>query len=328
MFAVICEHHLASPDVRLTVAEIGTRCGLTRVPAQRHLSHLVKHKRVKADGRTPVAGATVTQGGEVPDDATPLQWAVNVTAPDRTCGKFLRVLAGQGWSGQLGPADIAAAAGASLRTWKGHRPHLVGARLVEFFPVTVLARDGRHRIRQADRFRLSSGVVVAAPIGNSYAADAAGDQAKTLVDSVRWYCASPADMTRGYRLVAARLMAGWPAEELLRRAVHPEPDAYVANPYGLLSTRLPGPDDQYVIPAEAAVRGAAIIRPRCRSCDVPFAGGRTSPDGICRECREELTLPLPPVVRVEPSRCHACLRQVGPAQWLCDGCGADQRLPA
>jgi len=326
LFTVLSEHHQASPDLRLTVAELGTRCGLTREPAQRHLSYLVKHKRVKADGRTPVRGATVTQGGEVPGDASPLQWAVTVATPDRSCGKFLRVLAGQGWSGRIGPADITAAAGVSLRTWKGHRPHLVAARLVQFTPTTVLARDGRHRVRLADRFRLMSGIVVPAPIGDSFAADAAGDQAKALVDSLWWYCASPADMARGYRLVAARLLAGWPAEELLRLVAF-EPDEYVSNPYGLLSSRLPDADDPYVVPAELAVREAAG-RPRCRSCDVLFAGGRVSPDGLCRECREELTLPLPPVVRVEPTRCHECSHQVGAAQWLCDGCGADQRLPA
>ncbi|WP_371634513.1 hypothetical protein OG693_39900 [Streptomyces sp. NBC_01259] len=328
LFTVLSEHHQASPDLRLTVAEIGTRCGSSRVTAQRHLSYLVKHKRVKADGRTPVRGATVAQGGEVPDDATPLQWAVNVIAPDPTCGKGLRVLAGQGWSGRIGPGEIAAAAGISVRTWERHRPHLVTARLVQFTPTTVLARDGRHRVRLADGYRLMSGVVVAAPAGDSYAADAAGDQAKALVDSIRWYCAPPAEMTRAYRLVASRLLAQWPAEELVRRAVFPEPDGYVGNPYGLLSTRLPGPAESYVIPAEAAVRGETSARPRCRSCDVLFAGGRVSPDGLCRECREELTLPLAPVARVDAPRCRECSHQVGPAQWLCDGCGADQRVPA
>jgi hypothetical protein len=307
MFAALAEHHQAQPDMPLTTAQIGERCGLGERAARVHLSHLVRHRRIRSDRRTPVRGATVRKGGEVPAEADASMWAANMVTPDRTCGTLLVAYgraAGDRWSGQISMADLAATYGIALRTAKRHRPHLVAARLVEFRTATVLAHDGRHRIRLADRFRLLSGVTVAPPTGRTYAEDMAGDQAKTLVDSVPWYCASPADMERGYRLVAARIRDGWPAGELLRRVLYPEPDAHVTNPYGLLSDRLPARGDAFVIPAEDFVRGATG-NPRCTSCGVRM---RPSTDGLCRECREDRAVPFPRSERAEAERAFAGLR--------------------
>lgn len=345
LFAVIAAHHQEHPDVRLTVAELGSRIGIARQNTHAHLAHLVRHRRVKADRRTPVPGATVSKGGEVPQDADPLLWAANAVTPDRACAVLLASLARAArgrWAGQTTMAELAAGAGMPLRTVERHRPHLgprkardaagaVRAGLVEFTADTVLSSNGRHRVRRGDRFRFLAGRDAQAlgwnPAESLVDPRAFEGTARALVDAVRWFVGPPADFAQAYRRVSLLLARGHRPEDLHRALTSRTPDSG-APPYRVLSAWLPSLDDEPAPSAVAAVQAGAVLM-ACMDCG---ARVRPGPDGLCKGCREERAryqLPVP-MARVPQRQCHDCHKNLtnSPVPFFCDGCGADQRVSA
>ncbi|MFJ9427981.1 hypothetical protein [Streptomyces sp. NPDC101249] len=345
VFAVVDTNHQAYPDVRLTTAQIGERCGLGERATYVHLSHLFRHRRVKADRRTPVTGATVRKGGEAVQTDDAVIWAVNQTTPDRTCGVLLVALAqgaGGRWGGQTTMSALAAGAGVPLRTIERHRPHLgprkardaagaVRAGLVEFTADTVLSRNGRHRVRRGDRFRFLAGrdarALAWTPAESLVDPREFEQTARALVDAVRWFVGPPAEFAQAYRRVSLLLARGHRPEDLLRRLTTRTPDSG-APPYRVLSRWLPSLDDEPTPTAAVAMStGPALVA--CVEC---AARVRPGPDGLCKGCREErdrYQLPVP-VARVSPRQCHDCHKNLtnSPVPFFCDGCGADQRVSA
>ncbi|MFF3617556.1 hypothetical protein [Streptomyces sp. NPDC002580] len=346
VFAVVAGNHQADPDVRLTTTQIGERCGLGERATYVHLSHLFRHRRVKADRRTPVAGATVRKGGEVPPAADSVMWAANQATADRTCGLLLTSLAKSArgaWSGQTTMEWLAGDAGLSLRTVERHRPHLAARKvrdaagavrsgLVEFTADTVLSRNGRHRVRRGDRFRFLAGRDARALAWNP--AESLVDPrefegtARALVDAVRWFVGPPADFAQAYRRVSLLLARGHAPEDLLRALTSRTPDSG-APAYRVLSAWLPSLDDDPTPSAHAAVQaGAALMA--CTDCG---ARVQPHPSGLCKTDREDRAargqLPVP-VARVAQRQCHDCRKSLtnSPVPFFCDGCGADQRVPA
>ena len=345
VFAVVDGNHQAHPDVRLTTAQIGERCGLGERATYVHLSHLFRHRRVRADRRTPVTGATVRKGGEAAQTDDAEVWALNQITPDRTCGALLVALArkaGTRWSGQTTMADLAADAGMKLRTVERHRPHLgprkardaagaVRAGLVEFTADTVLSRNGRHRVRRGDRFRFLAGRDAQAlawnPTESLVDPREFEGTARALVDAVRWFVGPPADFAQAYRRVSLLLARGHRPEDLLRTLTSRTPDSGTA-PYRILSAWLPALGDDPAPSAHAAVQAGAVLM-ACGDCG---ARVRPGPDGLCKGCREERAryqLPVP-VARTAQRQCHDCRKNLtnSPVPFFCDGCGADQRVSA
>jgi len=345
VFAVVAGNHQAYPDVRMTTVQIGERCGLGERATYLHLSHLFRHRRVKADRRTPVPGATVRKGGEATQTNDSEIWAVNQITPDRACGLLLASLAresGGRWAGQTTAAKLAARAGMPMRTVERHRPHLgprkardaagvVRAGLVEFTADTVLSSTGRHRVRRGDRFRFLAGRDAQAlawnPTESLVDPRAFEGTARALVDAVRWFVGPPADFAQAYRRVSLLLARGHRPEDLLRALTSRTPDSGAA-PYRVLSKWLPAPGDDPAPSAHAAVQAGAVLM-ACADCG---ARVRPGPDGLCKGCREDQAryqLPVP-AARVTQRQCHDCRKDLtnSPVPFFCDGCGADQRVSA
>jgi hypothetical protein len=275
----------------LTTLEFARRLEMSPQALNRHLTDLVTHGWLMADRRTPVPAAMERKGGKIPPGADSTDWAAIQITPDRTCALLLPALAraaGGRWAGQTTMAELAKRSGIPTRTVERHRPHLgtrAGAGLVQFIPDTVLSSNGRHRVRRGDHFRFLAGRDVRLTWGPSESlADPREFEAaaRALVDSVRWYVGPPADFEQAYRRVAVLLARGHRPEVLHRDLTTRTPDSGIP-PYRVLSNWLPSLDDRPMIPA------GPVGNPRCTSCRVRM---RPSPDGLCRECREDGTLPV------------------------------------
>jgi hypothetical protein len=269
LFAALLADHQEPPAIAPTVDVLGQRAGLGRRAAFVHLAHLVTHRRIREDRRTPVPGAAVGRGQQVPPDADALTWAACQEVPDAACARCLAQFAraaGLGWSGQLGERELAEALGVSERTARTHRGHLVRAALIRFTPSVLVVGDG-HRVRQPDRFTLLSGVVAAPVLVPG--GDWTDDLAATMLSRLWWFdTARKRDSERGRVAIARRLRAGWSEGALMER-LERAPDGAVTNPYGRLAMLLPAPDQPHVVPASEAV-GGVIRLTDCRECGIPF----------------------------------------------------------
>ncbi|MDX2683686.1 hypothetical protein [Streptomyces soliscabiei] len=285
----------------LTTVEFARRLGISPRDLNRHLTDLVTHGWLREDRRTPVPGAMARKGGEVPPDADPVMWAANQAAPDRTCDLLLGTLArkaGGRWAGQITMAELAVDANMGLRTVERHRPHLgprkardaagaVRAGLVEFTAVTVLSSNGRHRVRNGDRFRFLAARTAPVPSWNPSQSlvdpRPFEDTARALVDSVRWFTPDRlADYGQAVRRVSLLLARGHSPAELHQALTSRTPDDPSIPPYRLLSAWLPSLDDAPVIPAEMAVTRHLPLVPCAGACDRAI---RAEHGSMCAECR-------------------------------------------
>ncbi|MBK3583006.1 hypothetical protein JHN49_04500 [Streptomyces sp. MBT57] len=355
LFAVSVEFHQAAPDVPPTVAMRGAACGLSERMTRLHLAHLVLHCRLSEDRRTPVPGATVGHTGELPDGiVTPKDWAAAVIVTCQTCRFILTELVVESrgsWRGQLSMAELtvrtAKRAGklklsertVRIHTRTGHKEKrvghsLVGDGLVAFVAdgaITGTGREGRKQyIRRPDRFILWP-TEHREPVGLREGETWGEDRAVQMLDAVQWFDPTHPQAAWVMRLVAARVQEGWTEREVIVRLdVTPRTELPLRRPYLFAKRRLEGPlpprPTPEVVPVAAAARSE--VRPTietCRWCCDPI--GRYPERHT--EC-EELWGPALPIAveRVERPRCAECSNEVGPAQWLCDGCGADQRISA
>lgn len=290
IFSALAEHAEAGGG-RLLAVDLGTRVGLRDRALRVHLAYLHQHRRIQADRRTPVAGATV-QPAAPPLPANswplPLDWAVTVECPDRMCRRMLLLHAREAdaaWGGQMGLQETAEALGCSWRTAQTHRRHLVDAGLLRVTADTAIYPSG-HPIRRPDRYQLLSGRQV--PVGASYDEDTA----ILILDEVPWWPgAAPGETHKAVRRLLRHARNGWPAEKLVERLKF-EPRSPVISRISLLREMLPKLDQPYVPPAAEAV-GAAIRTSSgrlwlvCPQCDRPYsqqAQAHVREGQLCRDC--------------------------------------------
>jgi hypothetical protein len=275
VFAILVADQENPPVAPATVAVIAQRAGVGVRVTQMHLGHLVTHRRVQEDRRTPVEGAQAARGRQAPDDADPLAWASCQEVPDGTCARCLLEYAraaGRTWSGQLGVEQLAAALGVSERTARTHRGHLATARLIRFTPSTVLLSEHGQRLRRPDRFVLLSGEI-GAPV---LVADGGwfDDAAASMLAQLPWFRANKRDTERTRKAIAKALRSGqengWTDAAILDRLLR-EPDGPVRTGYGRVLHLLPDVSQPYIVPAREAV---GIVR-RLREC--PTCGDPVNP---------------------------------------------------
>ncbi|MGV9315171.1 hypothetical protein ACWDR0_23755 [Streptomyces sp. NPDC003691] len=309
ILGVLEDRHQASAGEPITTDEIGRLVGLKRRATQIHLAHLFQHSRIDADRRTPLSGIT---GASEPVLPGAVDWASRMTetspvfAPDPTCARCLVALAEVGWSGETDPAELAAAAGVSVRSVERHRPHLVEWDLARFKINTVSLGGGRFRGRKKTTFELMSGFY-ARPLTRDEWADVPARAAK-VVDGVGWFVGvSPEERENAEIAVAFVLRAGWPAHAVLK-ALDATEDRSAFNPIGYLHKLLGKLRGQrYLIPARELVTGEAGGPRRVTDCEVcrnrmwttiPVGGGAVLCGGaVCLEAGTEHDTRSAPVIR-------------------------------
>ncbi|MEW1551472.1 hypothetical protein [Streptomyces tsukubensis] len=310
ILGVLEDRQQANAGDPITTDGIGGLVGLKRRATQVHLAHLFQHSRIDADRRTPLAGIT---GASEPVLPGAVDWASRMVetnplfAPDPTCAKCLVALAGFGWSGEINPAELAAAAGVSVRSVERHRPHLVEWDLLYFKPTSVpLGNGGRFRGRKPSEYELMSGFY-ARPLTREEWADVPARAAK-VVDAVSWFVGvSPEERENAEIAVSFVLRSGWPAHAVLKALdASRERDAF--NPIGYLHkliSKLRG--QRYLIPARELVTGEAGGPRRVTDCEVcrnrmwttiPVGGGAVLCGGaVCLEAGTEHDTRSAPVIR-------------------------------
>lgn len=267
------------PGVRMANVLVAERCGLALRSIQMHTAHLTRHRMLTPDG-LPVPGAVVADGGPVPQDATPVQWAACQGGLGPGPRRLLLAYARHGWSGRVALVELAAAAGMSERSTRTHRAELVARVLLETRRSYEAREGSAHPRRLADTYRLMPGRDVVLPrvdaLNEEAAAEAVG-QARHVVDAVWWYSDSPAQLARAYALMGGLLLRGWPPE-VLAAAVMVEPHSFpVRSPFGLLRTLLPKEWEDYRPSAREVVRGEiaapAVGLVECPHCERPAPPG-------------------------------------------------------
>ncbi|MDJ0345526.1 hypothetical protein QMK19_33820 [Streptomyces sp. H10-C2] len=260
----------ATPEISITTEELGRLVGLKKRATQNHLSHLFQQSRIDADRRTPLPGVG---GASQPALPGAIEWAARVIeadpvfAPDPTCAKCLVALAGFGWSGQVDPAELAAAAGVSVRSVERHRPHLVKWDYVRFTIATVPTQGSRRfGGRAPSRYELMSGFY-ARPLSDEERVHVPA-RAAAIVWGIRWYeGVSPEERENAETAVGFVLRAGWPEAAILK-ALDATEDRNAFNPTGYLHTLLRKLRGQrYLIPAQIAFTGEGQRRlTECSVC--------------------------------------------------------------
>jgi hypothetical protein len=267
------------PGVRMANALVAERCALSVRAVRQHTAHLIRHRQLSADG-LPVPGAVVADGGTVPQDATPVQWAGCQGGLAPGPRRLLLAYARNGWAGRVTLVELAAVADMSERTARTHRADLKARLLVEIRRSYEAREGSAYPRRLADTYRLMPGRDVVLPrldALNEHAAAEAIGQARLIVDAVWWYSDSPAQLARAYALVGELLLKGWPPS-VLAAAVSTEPHSFpVRSPFGLLRTLLPNDWEDYRPSAREVVRGEidapAVGLVDCPHCDRPAAPG-------------------------------------------------------
>jgi hypothetical protein len=306
LFAVLAARHEAAPDSPVTLALLGQSVGLTERPTRTHLAHLVKHRRVMPDRRTPAPGATCVAARPLPDDITPLAWAASAEVPCRSCGVILRELAvvSRGtWRGQISMGDLGKRAALSehaarMHARTGHTASgrighsLVAASLVAFesrAERTGTDRNGRPMyVRRPDAFTLwptRERPLTAAPLSETWQQG----QAEVLLTRCVWFDRSHPQAVWIVRLVGALLGDDWPEPELERRLnVTPRTDAPLARPYLFARKRLPKRGERPVLTVPEVV-GIAVPMPgrlrECVECCDPLPRSAAPDVVLCGPCR-------------------------------------------
>ncbi|MFJ2015584.1 hypothetical protein ACIQJ8_35770 [Streptomyces globisporus] len=275
---------LSEAKERLTAGQLSEAVSLAERTVRVHVTHLVTHKRVQDDRRTPVPGAIVGPVETADADVwTALDWVLTATCPDRTCRRIMIVLAREAdaaWGGQLSVQEIAERVGASVRTVSTHRAHLVAARLLRLTPDTTVRASG-HRERRPDRY-LILGQQTAAT-GQSWEEDAARD---VLAQIGWWPGASQKESQRAVWRILRRMRNGWPPHEITARCAI-EPGRAVVHRLRLLDTLLPAADAPYVIPAREVASGIPAGPVYCPRCGTKYPSTTPVDHGhVCRACRQ------------------------------------------
>ncbi|MFJ9427896.1 hypothetical protein [Streptomyces sp. NPDC101249] len=270
IFAALEDRQKADPEAPITTEDLGSLVGLKKRATQNHLAHLFQRGRIDADRRTPIPGIPAVAQPQLPGA---VEWARRVVesdpvfAPDPTCAKCLVALAGFGWRGQIDPAELAAAAGVSVRSIERHRPHLVEWDYVRFRIATVPTEGtGKFKGRKPSRFELMSGFY-ARPLTDEERAHVPA-RAAQIIDRVRWYVGvSPEERFNAETAVGFVLRAGWPEEAILK-ALDASEDRHAFNPNGYLHKLLGKLRGQrYLIPAQESVTGEGYRRlAECSVC--------------------------------------------------------------
>jgi hypothetical protein len=267
------------PGVRMANVLVADRCALSVRVVQTHTAHLIRHRQLTPDGM-PAPGAVVADGGPVPQDATPVQWAGCQGGLAAGPRRLLLAYARNGWAGRVALVELAAVADMSERTARTHRADLVARVLLETRRSYEAREGSAYPRRLADTYRLMPGRDVVLPrldVLNESAGAAAVGQARQIVDAVWWYSDAPAQLARAYALVAELLLKGWPPS-VLAAAVGVEPRSFpVRSPFGLLRTLLPNDWEDYRPSAREVVRGEidapAVGLVDCPHCDRPSHPG-------------------------------------------------------
>jgi len=280
VFALRVDWATRFPGSRKTDKTLAQDCGVSDRVIRLHTAHLIRHRKLTADG-LPVAGVAVADGGELPPDADPLQWAGcqrGLTAGGR---ELLVAYAWHGWAGRVPLADLAKRARMAERTAKRHRAALVGRELLEIRRQSHTPEWSDRPIRLPDAYRLMAGRDALSPrLGhfNEEAEAQAVADARKLVDGLWWFGESPAQLTRAYALVARLTLEwGWPVAVLAPKVA--EPFAFpVQSPMGMLRKMLPNEGETYRPSAREVSRGEidapAVPLIECPHCGSP---GRPGP---------------------------------------------------
>lgn len=305
VFARLKEHYEAGGG-RLLAAVLGREVGLKERALRVHLAYLAVHCRIEADRRTPVPGATVAPAAPaLPEGAwpTPLDWAVTVECPDRTCRRLFLLLAREAnvaWEGQVSLETAAEALGVSVRTAQTHRAHLVSAGLLRVWPVADVLPSGLPQ-RRPDGYQLLSQErsVPSVPSGASWDED----RAIEVLDRIPWWPgAAPGETSKAVRRIIRHFRNGWTVDALVKRLAF-EPRQAVISRISLLRKMLPPLDQPYVVPALDQVGGgssgaAGRAWSTCGECGRPFAHDARARDGqLCRDCSPRTALAGVPIVR-------------------------------
>lgn len=245
VFAFLHAHHQDHADAP-TAARLAEVCGIGPRMVLVHVAHLVSHRRLADDRRTPVPGATVGRQmpPEDPSEVTPTVWAANADVHGcNTCAAILAVLARESkgtWRGQVTTEHLAAETAKSLgkgrpldvRTVRlhlraGHREagrighSLVGWGLVAFETADgeITGKDQYGRpvyVRRPDRFILwpSQARKSGAPRWSPYTAQGA---AARLLGKTSWFDPSRPQAGWVVRLVAGLLERDCPEAEIMAR---------------------------------------------------------------------------------------------------------------
>lgn len=298
VFAWLKEHEEAGGG-RVRVAEIGTAVGLGVRATRVHLAHLEQHRRLRPDRRTPVPGATVQPTapplpeGSWPD---PIDWAVTVVCPDRTCRRALLIYAREAdrtGTGQMSIQALAEKLNVTWRTAQTHRAHLVAADLLRLQPDGDRLPSG-HPLRRADVYVLASSQ--AAPhSGQSWEEDSALD----ILRQVPWWPgAAPGETEKAVGRLLQHLRRGWPPEELVRRLTRISPE-HVISRIGLLRKLCPGLGEAYVVPAMQALADVEPVEMvECPECERPYPRAQRVYEGqVCRDCRPTNLMSGVPLIR-------------------------------
>ncbi|MCX5207712.1 hypothetical protein OG897_40735 [Streptomyces sp. NBC_00237] len=268
--------------------------GLKTRAAYVHLAHLVAHRRIEDDRRTPVQNAAVTPVQNTPREEiiTPLEWVLTVATRDKTCRRMLIVAAqnaDRSWSGQVGIPVFAQSIGRSESTTRVHYKHLQEDGLIRIQRNPIYNAEGDRRGRSADTYILKSGLVggMMPRRGTSYDED----YAYYTLSLVPWWPQqmSEPDERRAVRLLR-RLMedGGWPQAVLLKR-LNITPFGPVRSAYNLLRSRLPDPDEPYVLTAQEVVTGVSSDGgplPTCPNpeCRTPYPRHVYAAGTPCPQC--------------------------------------------
>jgi hypothetical protein len=290
------------------IAELAESAGLKTRAAYVHLAHLVQHRRIEDDRRTPVRNAVVTPVQNTPREEiiTPLEWVLTVITRDKMCRRMLIVAAqnaDRSWSGQLGIPKFAESIGRSESTARVHYKHLQDDGLLRTQRNPIYTAEGDRRGRSADTYILMSGLVGGMMPRRGTSSEE--DYAYYTLSLVPWWPQqmSEPDERRAVRLLR-RLMegGGWPQAVLLKRLAI-EPFGPVRSAYNLLRSRLPDADEPYVLTAQEVVTGISSdggSLPVCQNpeCRTPYprhlvAGGTPCPQcGTPREATAVVPRPI------------------------------------
>ncbi|MDF3141503.1 MULTISPECIES: hypothetical protein [unclassified Streptomyces] len=154
----------------------------------------------------------------------------------------------------------------------------------------VTGRDRNNKpliVRRPDRFILAPEQARLGVYRMPYSGDGFKDGLmERLRDQTEWF--DPAHKEAGWivNLMASLIRSGWP-EELLMQKLRERPhggNKALKLPYRYARVRLPKKGTPYVR-SQFAGPDSGFDKPRCDRCRVRM-GGRT-PDGLCRECRED-----------------------------------------
>lgn len=315
----------------ITPAVIAARLGVSLSTVQRALSSLVAAGRLAQDRRTPIGAAV-----RVPMTRLE-QWASRVDLDSAAWRPVLVDLARSadrfGWVRSHGVDDIAERTRLCRRTVLWALSGLAGQGLITAHEEYARTTPGGPAVRSANSYQLHAGAQAKDPAREhreDHPAVHALQAERLLSVQPVWKGFTAPERRAAVAAVAARLRNGWPYIVLFNRLHRrKDEDATVRAPYAVFRSRMrkipvhydgpvPEPETTPDTPPAQASRYVRCARPGCGTTKM-----LPTPDGLCRECREDQAagqLPGIPVTRVPLPECE-CGATLTPTQQICDACG-------